>query len=363
MTILYLTAHLNAGGITTYVMTLVSQLIRQGHSVVWVSSGGDLESTAEKLGIRHVTMNVRFKCEVHPGLLLNIPSLAKLIRRENISVMHANTRATQMLAACASRLTGVPYVTTCHGYFKPHAGRRVLPLWGGRVIAVSKPVHDHLRNDHHVTPDKIRFVNNGIDLDVFKPVSEARRTELRQAWGVNDEPVLGVVARLSDVKGLNYLIDAMPKVLSRFPRVKCFIVGEGPMEATLKEQVSRLGLSESVLFRPVVNKTVDVLPVFDVFVLSSLSEGLGLSLMEAQAMALPVVASAVGGVLDIVKDKETGWLVPPKDPSALAEAIVDVLSTPDAARMVGAKARDGIIHSFSAEKMAELTINVYKEVV
>jgi glycosyltransferase involved in cell wall biosynthesis len=363
MTILYLTAHLNAGGITTYVMTLASQLIRQGHSVVWVSSGGDLQSTVEKLGIRHVMMNVRFKCEVHPCLLFNVPALAKLIRRENISVIHANTRATQMLAAGVSRLTGVPYVTTCHGYFKAHIGRRLLPLWGRRVIAISKPVHEHLRKDHHVATDKIRFVNNGIDLEVFKPVSGARRTELRQSWGVVDEPVLGVVARLSDVKGLNYLIDAMPKVLSRFPKVKCFIVGEGPMEAGLKEQVLRLGLSESVLFRPVVNKTADVLPVFDVFVLPSLSEGLGLSLMEAQAMALPVVASAVGGVLDIVKDKETGWLVPPKDPSALAEAIMHALSAPDAARRVGAKAREGIINSFSAEKMAELTLNVYKEVI
>ncbi len=135
------------------------------------------------------------------------------------------------------------------------------------------------------------------------------------------------------------------------------------MGTELKEQVLRLGLSGSVFFRPVVNKTADVLPVFDVFVLPSLSEGLGLSLMEAQAMGLPVVASAVGGVLDIVKDKGTGWLVPPKDPKALAETIVHVLSTPDAARMVGVNAREEIIRSFSASKMAELTLNVYKEVI
>lgn len=363
MTVLCLTAHLNAGGITSYVMTLSRQLIRQGHTVVWVSSGGDLQHLAEEAGICHVTMNIRFKCEVHPRLLSKIPSLVRLVREKKISVIHANTRATQMLAACVSYLTGIPYVTTCHGYFKPHLGRRLLPLWGKRVIAISKPVYAHLIEAHLVSPDKIRFVSNGIDEDVFKPVSEQRRVDLRRQWGVTDEPVLGVVARLSDVKGLNYLIEAMPSVLKRFPKAKCFIVGEGSLETELKAQASALGLNASVFIRPVSGATVDVLPVFDLFVLPSLSEGLGLSLMEAQAMGLPVVASAVGGVLDIVKDKKTGWLVPSKDPVALANAIIHVLSSPEIARSVGERARGDIVHSFSAFKMGELTSNVYKEVI
>lgn len=365
MRILYLTAHLNAGGITTYVMTLAAQLIQQQRETVFcVSSGGGLVDTVEKMGVRHLAMNVRFKNEIHPCLLANIPVLVRFIRREKIQLMHANTRSTQMLAACVSRLTGVPYVTTCHGYFKPHIGRRLLPLWGKRVMAVSKPVYAHLLKDHHVAADKIRFVNNGIDIETFKPVSASRRSELRLTWGVRgDEFVVGTVARFSDVKGLNYLIDAMPEVLKQFPQVKCFIVGEGPLEAELKKQALDAGLSGKVSFYSVVNKTADILPVFDIFVLPSLSEGLGLSLMEAQAMGLPVVASAVGGVLDIVKDKETGWLVPSRDPSALAKAVIQAISFPAVARIVAENARREIVRSFSAEKMAELTSKVYKEVI
>jgi glycosyltransferase involved in cell wall biosynthesis len=113
----------------------------------------------------------------------------------------------------------------------------------------------------------------------------------------------------------------------------------------------------------VVNRTAELLGLFDVFVLPSLSEGLGLSLMEAQSAGLPVVASAVGGVLDIVENEVTGYLVPPADSGALAGAITKVLSDPEAALETGRRARNFILSRYSVRQMVEGTLNAYQAVI
>ena len=359
MRILFLANHFNTGGITSYVMTLAKGLLRRGHHVVVSSSGGDRVVDLEAAGIRHAMAPLCVKCEVHPKIFFSLPKLFKLVKDEKIDLIHAQTRSTQVCASMLSRLTGIPMVSTCHGFFRPHWGRRMFPLWGKAVIAISPQVAGHLIKDLRVEEKDVTVVQNGIELDKFRPLEAFKKIDHRRRWGFFDGPLIGIVARLSDVKGHRYLIEAMPDVLKAFSNVQCLIVGVGPQEEQLKEQARTMGLGESIRFLNVVNKTGELLRLLDIFILPSVQEGLGLSAMEAGACGVPVIASRVGGIPEVVMDGETGILVPSQDPKALADAIVCLLS--DSAKMLtfGKRAREIASERFSADRMVEGTITVY----
>ena len=130
MNILFLTTHVNTGGITSYILTLGETLVKSGHKVWVASSGGDNVSRIEAAGMRHLQINVRTKSELHPKLLLSMPPLLDLIRDEKINIIHAQTRVTQVLGEVLSRLSGIKLVTTCHGFFRPRWFRKTFPCWG-----------------------------------------------------------------------------------------------------------------------------------------------------------------------------------------------------------------------------------------
>ena len=152
----------------------------------------------------------------------------------------------------------------------------------------------------------------------------------------------------------------MPRILEKFPTARLFIAGVGKMGADLKQRVADRRLTAQVIFAPVVDRAADLLPLFDVFVMPSLQEGLGLSVMEAQAAGLPVVASRVGGIPSLIEHGKTGFLVDPQHSLALAELVIRLLKDPEEARMMGRRAREFIEKNFSAADMAAKTIEVYK---
>ena len=148
---------------------------------------------------------------------LALPALFTLVKKENIDLMHAHTRVTQVMAALVSASTKIPYVSTCHGFFKPHLFRRIFLCWGKATIAISRAVHAHLIKDFHLDPLHVTLITSGIDLTEFKPVSKEQQHCKRQEWGADGDPMLGIIARLSSVKGIDVLIDAMPLVKLKFP--------------------------------------------------------------------------------------------------------------------------------------------------
>lgn len=238
----------------------------------------------------------------------------------------------------------------------------IYPCWGMRVAAVSRPVAQHLIKDFRLEPSRVVLIPNGIDLSRFVIPRQEDRESCRRKFGVQGSPVIGIIARLSDVKGHADLIKAFKKVLLKFPEARLLIVGEGPLEDDLRRLVEGLSLSSRVDFYKIVNRTADVLPLFDVFVMPSLQEGLGLSVMEAQAMGLPVVASRVGGLPDIIEHNRTGLLVEPQHPAALAEAICDVLAHPAKAWDMGRAARIFLEKHYSSGQMILSTLAMYKDV-
>lgn len=362
MKILFLTTHFNTGGITSYLLNLTKGLVQDGHEVIVISSGGNCVDELKSLQAADITYDLKTKSELSPKIYLQLNQLIRLIKEESIDLIHAQTRITQVMAHCAHKLCGIPVVTTCHGFFRPRWSRRKFHCWGQRVIAISDDVFSHLKSDFHLPQEQMALVPHGIDIDAFPLIDEQRRVKTKREMNLKG-PVVGIISRLSDVKGISFLIEAMQDVISKFPQAQCLIVGEGKEEKLLRNKVSDLCLQESIHFYPIVNQTPKMLSAFDVFVMPSLKEGLGLSVMEAQAMGLPVVASRVGGLKTLIQEGKTGFLVLPADKKALTLAINHVLSHPQQAAAMGSQARMMIEERFSLKQMTEKTLAVYQEVV
>lgn len=359
MNILFLTTHFNVGGITSYILTLTNGLQQRGNRVFVASSGGKQVALLENTGISHFYIPINTKQEISLNVLKSYFKLSKFIKKEGIDIIHAHTRVTQVLGCLLAKSLKMAYVSTCHGFFKPRLFRKLFPCWGDKIIAISGQVKEHLIDDFKINKDNIRVVNNGIDVKWFSAQILATKTSVKEKLGLKDAPVVGIVARLSDVKGHVFLIEAMKLVLEKYPDAQLLIVGEGPMKKDLTALVERLLLKKSVFFLPNVSDTRSVLSAMDIFVMPSLIEGLGLSLMEAMASGLAVIGSDVGGIKSLIKDKSTGLLVPPKDPKSLGNAIVELLSFPLKAKQLGDNARCFIEQNFPQEQMVKKTEEVY----
>ena len=359
MNILFLVNHLNVGGISSYLFTLAGGLKQNGHNVYVASSGGELVEKFSAAGIKHIAVPLKTKKEISPKIIFSFFKLKNEISRYDIDLVHSNSRTTQVLGNLLSRYSGKPHIFTCHGFFKPKLSRRMFPCWGKAMIAISRQVKEHLISDFKLDDAKISVINNGIDVQSFGDNSS--RQKLRDDLGIGDAPLVGIVARLSDVKGHTYLLQAMRIVVKSFPSAKLLVVGEGKMKGALVKEADDLGIKNNVIFLPQVGGTENVLAAMDVFVMPSLQEGLGLALMEAMAQGLAVAGSAVGGIKTLIKDGYNGLLVEPADPAALAQAITRLLSDKRMRDNLGASARKFIADNFSKEKMVAETEKVYKK--
>lgn len=359
MNILHIANHLNTGGITSYLLTLTAGLTKRGHNVYIASSGGGKLKQFSEKGVNFISIPIKTKNELSPKIIFSMIKLSGFIKNNNINVIHTHSRTTQVLGCLLSKVTDASHIFTCHGFFKRRIFRRIFPCWGKKIIAISEQVKEHLINDFGVTEGDIIVIHNGIDIKKFEPVSQALKQKAKIALRLGDSPVVGIVARLSDVKGHTYLIEAFKQALTKIPDAKLLIAGEGKMKDELLSLSRRMGIAERVYFIPEVDDTRDVLSAIDVFVMPSLKEGLGLALMEAEAMGLAVVGSDIGGIRTLIKNRVSGLLVKPTDVDGLAQAITELLQNPKEAGSLGSAARAFINENFSDAKMVAETEKVY----
>ena len=367
MNILLLTTHLNTGGIGVYTVGLARNLKKQGVDVTVASSGGDLEGILAADGITHVRLNIRTKFEFGIKVARALPVVIRLVRDNNFQLIHAQTRVTQVLGNLAGKITGVPLVATCHGFFKHRRlSRRFFPCWGEKTIAISKSVHGHLLKDFRVQSDRVTLVYNGIELERFlSAAGTARDRDLMRDIGLADNVMtVGAIGRFSSVKGLKYLVSAFKKTLSRDECIQLVLVGEGPEKTALENQIRELDVMDKVfLVSPGDVPLEKYLSLFDIFCLPSVHAGLGLSLMEAMASGRACIASNVGGVSELITDEEDGILVPPKDPDRLSAAILRLAEDEPLRRRLAKNAREKASNNFSIINSASRTIKVYEQVL
>ena len=363
MNILFLSTHLNTGGISSYILTLSKELLRdKSHNVYVITSGGDKVSELISYGAKHTALNIRTKSELSCKIYSSVGDVCNLVREYNVDIIHSQTRVTQVLGCLSSWKTGVPCVSTCHGFFKKRLSRKLFPCWGQSVIAISDAVRGHLKNDFNVPDKKITLIYNGVDTEKFTSNS-LRRKQKRAELKVEDRVVIGIIGRLSDVKGHDILIRAMQNIVRQIPNAILLIFGTGKTEQELRNLTEELHLQNYVRFYSVTANTNSTLQLFDAVATPSMQEGLGISVLEAQAAGVPVVASRVGGIPDLIEDNKTGILVDSGNSNLLANAIIELLKNPEHARSIGVAARKHVEENFSSRMMTAETLKLYKSVI
>ena len=226
------------------------------------------------------------------------------------------------------------------------------------IIAISEGVKKVLL-ESGVPARLVEVIPSGIDLSPFREV-ESRDFLHREFSFAPDNYLVGIVAALEDHKGHTYLIQASKILKSQAPKIKIIVVGSGSLRWELDKQVQKLGVEDIVLFLGFREDVPRILASLDLFVLSSHLEGLGSSILDAMASRLPIVATQTGGIPEVVIHRETGLLVPPRNPSALAEAILKLYRDRDLAERLGKKGFEVVYQKFSAEAMAEKVMDLYQ---
>lgn len=363
MRVLQVTTHFNMGGISNYILSLSKALETKGVEAVVASSGGDLEDGLAKCRIPHRRLGIKTKFEFGPKAILSGLKVAGIVRSERIDVLHAHTRVSQVAAAIASRITGVPYVTTCHGYFRKRA-RGIFDTWGIKVIAISDAVRKHLKDDLDVDESRIALIYSGVDAARFsRSYSRDEIAAIKRMASLKDGPVIGTIGRLSSIKGQKFLVEAMKDVVAKRPDVQCLIVGSGEEKEALKALAGSLGVSSAIKFIDSCADTHKYLSIMDVFVFPSVKEGLGIALLEALASGRACVASRIGGIEDIITDGANGMLVDVGDPSGTAKAITRLLGDEALRKRLGEEGAALVGSRFTLDSMAEKVSELYKEVL
>lgn len=293
--------------------------------------------------------------------------LVRSIRRERIDVLHLHGYGASAFGRLAGWLTRTPAIIHQHDSMSgpPWYARlsdRLLSRWTSRAIAVSESVKQFCIERRSIPHERIVVWHNGVAA-ARAPADPAHRADLRRRLRIPDgHRVVGTVTRLSIDKGTRCLVEAANRVLERVPGTTFLVIGDGPERPRLEAAALRLGLGGRMRFLGFRSDAAELLGALDCFVLPSVTEGSSFSLLQAMAEGLPIVATAVGGTLDVLRHGHNGWLVPPRDPRALADGIVALLEQPALRRGLGEHARLAS-RAYDMGYYAERLAAVYREAI
>lgn len=358
MKVLQILPELNVGGVETGTLDLAKYLVEHGHQSIVVSNGGTLVSLLEQTGSKHYTLPVHKKSLW--TMFKMMKALRHIIQSEHADIVHARSRVPAWVAYFACRGTQAAFITTCHGYYRNRFFSEVMG-WSKLVIVPSTVIGRHMIDHFKVSAKSIRYIPRSVDLARFPPKNEKIKGK--------SSYTIALIGRITPLKGHAFFLKAMAKVIRTLPLVRIWIVGDTPhrkesYKRELQTLARRLGLEEHVEFLGSRRDIPELLAQTDVLVLSTITqEAFGRVILEAQAAGVPVVATKVGGVIDIIEDGQTGLLVLPKDAEAMAEAVIKILKDKELAHRLMTQARLKLKEKFTLEHMASRTIAVYQELL
>jgi sugar transferase (PEP-CTERM/EpsH1 system associated) len=356
MRVTHVTLSLDVGGLERNIVNQVREGHRLGQevSVICLERPGTLAPQVEALGAPVVCLGKR--PGLRPGL---VGTMWRVLRRLRPHVAHTHQIASLLYTGLAARAAGVPVVVhTEHG--KERYADRRRTRWLGRVAGrfaarfycLSQDMASAVEAHGIVPPGKVRVVLNGIDTDHFRKRGDS--TSLRRELGIpGGARVIGTVGRLTPVKCQDLLLRAFARVREAVPGAHLIIVGDGPLKQELEGLAGELGVAGAAHFLGYQAEPQRYAQLFDVFALTSASEGIPQALLEASAAGIPAVASRVGGIPEVIEDGRTGWLFPPGDVAALTRGILRFLTDRELARRIGEAACERVEALFHIRRMAE----------
>ena len=378
--ILQVITRLIIGGAQEHVMYLCDLLDKERFQVKLVSgpqtgSEGELITEVRKRNIDLMILPELVR-EINPTKdFLALVKLTRYIRKENFDIVHTNTSKAGILGRLAAKLAGTPVIIhTLHGWaYHDHMGKRrrgiyvTFEKWAEKfthkLIAVSdlnikKGLADGIGNEN-----KYVVIHSGIDLDIFDPSNLNIKNKKKELNIDPSDRVVGSITRLSEQKAPADFVRMANEILKNNPKVSFLLVGDGPLREKIQNLIDHLKISKKMIMTGVRHDIPELLAVMDVFVLPSLWEGLPRVFPQAMAMGLPIVATNVDGAPEAIKDGVNGFLVPPKDSTALAQRTLQLLENPTLARKMGEAGRKMVYPDFCIKEMVRKTEYLYMKLI
>lgn len=373
--VLHIITELVVGGAQDNTLLMVEKHNKKRFKVMLASSsGGELEDRVKNSQAKVVFFKyLQREINIYKDCLAFI-EIFKHIKKNKYDIVHTHSSKAGILGRLAAKLAGVPIIIhTIHSFpfhdYMSSVRRRfyiflekLAAIFTDKLITVSNLNKNKAIKCGIANPSKFVTVYSGIDLHKFN-VNIDIKGKKRELNIPLDIPIVGMIGRLSPQKAPQYFIKAAAQVAKIIPEAKFLLVGDGILRKELENLANELHASPSIIFMGTRSDVPEILSLLDVFALSSLWEGLGRALTEAMIMGIPVVATDVDGVPELVKNGETGLLVPPKNSSALAQAIITLLKDRKRAKEMGEAARKRVVPIFSAELMVKKIEDIYEEFI
>lgn len=365
--VVHLVESLEVGGMENGIVNLANHMDRERFevSICCLSHPGALAAKLADSGISHFSLG--WLSGFCPRI---IATLTRELTLRKADVLHTHGWLTLVYGALASKLAGVSaLVNGEHGTFHLDQPRRklayrLLSLLVDRFLTVSFSLQDQLIDVLHIPESKIVTIPNGVDAAKFSPRGHDYIRRIKEKLGIPvTAQVIGSTGRLEPVKNYDLLLRAFARITPMFPQLCCLLVGDGSRRQHLEHLASELGIGEKIIFLGKVGNPQDFLPVLDVFVLTSFSEGMSNTILESMSCAKPIVATDVGGNGEMVRDGLNGILVESDNVSQLAEALAQLLRDEGKIALFGSNSRRIVEENYSISSMVSAYEKVYLEIL
>ncbi|MTI81766.1 MAG: glycosyltransferase family 4 protein [Firmicutes bacterium] len=359
------------GGMKNHLLDLLRFTNRKVFQVeVAVPETCSYKTELKEIGVNILTLPLKGKICLQEDWQ-TIWKLSRYLKRHNITIIHTHGSKAALVGRIAALVAKTPVVlfTVHNSIFYDHWPQfikrilsfteKLMSQCTTRIITVSNQLRNQIIEMENIPKEKIITIYNGINTSKFK---HSPSRSFLQSLGVPPVgKVVGVVARLATQKGIIHFLKAVS--LMKEYQANFVIIGDGPLRESLKKESENLGLKNRVFFAGYRSDVYQIMPVMDIFVLPSETEGLPLTILEAMTAGVPVVATRVGGVTEVVENQKTGLLVQPKDPHSLALAIAQLLEDEKLAKEIAGAAKQLIEEKFTVEKMIDETMDLYQQVL
>jgi glycosyltransferase involved in cell wall biosynthesis len=364
LTVLHTESSLGWGGQEIRILEEAKGIAGRGHRlIIACQSESELSIRAKDAGLEVITLSMR-----KISYLSAVLKLRSIIDDYGVDILNTHSSRDSWLGSIAGRLSKKRPIILRTRHLSTTVSRGLLSkflyeILPHRVITTGESIRNQMITDNGFDGKKIMSIPTGVNIDLFDP----KRVDgtLRNKWGVpRGVPAIGMVAVIRSWKGHEYFIDAAGMVLKEFPGARFFIVGDGPRKEIVSDYIKKRKFHDSIIMTGQMDDIPRVMAALDIVVLSSYAnEGLPQVLLQSLAMGKPVVASNVGSISEVIVDGKTGYLIPPRDPSKLAEGIMSFIKRNGLRDEMGTAGRRLVTSRFSLEGMLDRIEDLYKELL